>query len=800
MIGKNNKPEIFISYAYEDASSLGQRKKEIFEKVYNTLKLKDFNVIADRNGGVNYKDSIREFMQRIGRGKYVIVIISDKYLKSKYCMYEVLELLKYPDFKKRIFPIILEDANIYDASSQIDYLNYWQEKIDRLNEKIRTIKNMAYSASIYEELKLFNEIYRIIADFSFTLSDMNVLTPDIHQNNHFQDIIDAIAPNAGNSEEKKYINDELIFYKILKSPPGATKRELATQFVQLKKELEKELKNTQSEGKRRIFRDSLRKLDEASVHFKLRVEDDQKISLDSAPKQVEIKRNGLLKITWFVVIIGIFSFVVYKFHQRSFEVVLISDVECQVEISNGINLLLSKNKPKTINFKPGIYLIQAKTTAPERKAEYFIESSFFKRRTILLLKLSTLGVLHNNQPIEDHDENDFLVAQKLNSRTAFEFYLSYHPEGKYADRAKEIILLFDDKHENKKNKTDLVLTEKNNFRIAQTVNSIESYNTYISKYPSGIYVAEAEQAIEKLVTREKYIRDEADYKSATSNGTIPAFEEYIHLHTDGQYVADATKAISAISTHQNFEKEQTEYRLALNEYTITAFETYIEKFPDGQFRDLVEQHLINLRKENPDKMIFVTGGYLSLNEESSHNEKKLKIPSFFIDKYEVTVAEYQNFCNKTGRKMPVKPRWGWLPDYPMVNISYRDAVDFAQWKGKRLPTEHEWEYVASKGDEAYNSSPIHFAWFYNNSKNQPHQVGLKRPNSMGVYDLYGNVWEWCSNEDSGTTSESDTNQNQIKVLKGGAWITGENVLNCSYKITDEPDSRSFAYGFRCVRN
>src|SRR5688572_13099010 len=149
--------EIFISYAW------GQNREEIVDNIYNELS-KDYNVTRDKVH-LGYRGNIKSFMVKIGEGKAVIVVISDKYLRSKNCMFEALAIRGHGNLAKRIFPIILADANIYEVSNRIKYCNYWDKKILKLNNDIKKMNNQSFQKSIHEELNLFHDIRRFIDEF-----------------------------------------------------------------------------------------------------------------------------------------------------------------------------------------------------------------------------------------------------------------------------------------------------------------------------------------------------------------------------------------------------------------------------------------------------------------------------------------------------------------------------------------------------------------------------------------------------------------------------------------------------------
>ena len=101
-------PEIFISYSWNDESL------KVTENLDAFFQAKGITVIRD-NRDIGYKDLITDYMQRLGRGKYVVVVLSDQYFKSKSCMYELIQLAQHEDFYDRIFPVTVEDTRIYEA-------------------------------------------------------------------------------------------------------------------------------------------------------------------------------------------------------------------------------------------------------------------------------------------------------------------------------------------------------------------------------------------------------------------------------------------------------------------------------------------------------------------------------------------------------------------------------------------------------------------------------------------------------------------------------------------------------------
>jgi len=199
--------------------------------------------------------------------------------------------------------------------------------------------------------------------------------------------------------------------------------------------------------------------------------------------------------------------------------------------------------------------------------------------------------------------------------------------------------------------------------------------------------------------------------------------------------------------------------------------------------------------------------------QSERPHHKVFLDAYYIDKYEVTVKQYRKFCEATGKSMPRTPSFGWQDDHPVVNIMWNDAVAYATWAGKRLPTEAEWEKACRAGsetrycygDDAGNLGE--YAWFSVNSGNRTHPVGQKKPNAWGLYDMHGNVCEWCSDwyEEGYYKSSPDRNptgpeNGRYRVLCGGSWYNRD--LNCHSGIRGwlDPSNWLVNYGFRCVRS
>ena len=177
--------EIFISYAW------GGDSEQFVNQLDQILQAEGIKIIRDKSE-LGYKRLIKAFMERIGRGKCAIAVISDKYLKSPNCMFELVQIAKNGEFYDRIFPIVLADAQIYKPVARLKYIKHWEEEIKELDEGMREV-SAAYLQGFREEIDQYTEIRNTIAELTNLLKDMNTLTPDIHSESEFKDLINAIA-------------------------------------------------------------------------------------------------------------------------------------------------------------------------------------------------------------------------------------------------------------------------------------------------------------------------------------------------------------------------------------------------------------------------------------------------------------------------------------------------------------------------------------------------------------------------------------------------------------------------------
>jgi hypothetical protein len=181
---QDHEQAVFVSYAW------GGEREEIVNQLDDALQQRGVRIIRDKRD-LGYRGSIREFMERIGQANCVIVVISDKYLRSPNCMFELVEIAENNQFHNRIFPIVLADAYIYDPLQRIEYVKYWEVKRAELAAAMKTL-DPANLQGIRDDMDLYNRIRDQIAGLTSLLKDMNTLTPETHQEADFKHLYDAI--------------------------------------------------------------------------------------------------------------------------------------------------------------------------------------------------------------------------------------------------------------------------------------------------------------------------------------------------------------------------------------------------------------------------------------------------------------------------------------------------------------------------------------------------------------------------------------------------------------------------------
>lgn len=205
-----------------------------------------------------------------------------------------------------------------------------------------------------------------------------------------------------------------------------------------------------------------------------------------------------------------------------------------------------------------------------------------------------------------------------------------------------------------------------------------------------------------------------------------------------------------------------------------------------------------------------------LGEKPAH---AVTLDGFWIYKYEVTVAQYRKFCKETDRAMPQQQKWSG-DNYPVVNITWNEAVEYGKWAGTRLPTEAEWEKAARGDDnrifpwgndwdeEKCNNWSDHqkVGGGYQAMKASPVGSYPDSASPYGAQDMAGNAWEWVADwydpayyEDSPAKNPQGPDIGELKVLRGGSWGSSSKSVRTTTRNAEAPDlSYHDDGGFRCA--
>ncbi len=251
----------------------------------------------------------------------------------------------------------------------------------------------------------------------------------------------------------------------------------------------------------------------------------------------------------------------------------------------------------------------------------------------------------------------------------------------------------------------------------------------------------------------------------------------------------------------------------------------------------------NLFSQKKIKMVLINGGTFEMGSDSKQFKDEtpkhtVKLDTFYIAQYEMSFDEYKAFCKVAGFSDPYGEE-----GFPVANITWERAVMMCNWlsrrdgfdkayhivrddkagifevtcnfnsDGYRLPTEAEWEYAAKGGDRSKgfvfsgSNSPYSVAWFSENYKGEEHKSGELLPNEAGIYDMSGNVAEWCwdlydatyyMHSDSINPKGPDVGEN--RVFRGGTRRDKMEHLFITRRSYLEPKKKNMYLGFRVVRS
>ena len=209
------------------------------------------------------------------------------------------------------------------------------------------------------------------------------------------------------------------------------------------------------------------------------------------------------------------------------------------------------------------------------------------------------------------------------------------------------------------------------------------------------------------------------------------------------------------------------------------------------------------------EMVRLPGGTFIRVDDAREFVGEVEVSEFTMGRYAVTFEQYDRFAKATDRKLPGACGWG-RGRRPVIKVSWFDATAYAQWlsdmvgENFRLPTEAEWEYACRAGtktDYSFGKNISKDQMNFNRIIGKTMPVGSYQPNPFGLYDMHGNVWEWCSDwygkYPTGKVKDPKGPDNgKYRVLRGGSWFVNARFTQSASRACDEPGERDHSRGFR----
>ena len=307
----------------------------------------------------------------------------------------------------------------------------------------------------------------------------------------------------------------------------------------------------------------------------------------------------------------------------------------------------------------------------------------------------------------------------------------------------------------------------------------------------------------------------------------------------GTIISDlAIKVVLTRTELDYFERAEEAWAKAEAADTAQTYREYLEDFPESRRAPEAAARLERRTLPFKLEMVLIKGGAFTMGSKQAEVGREpdegpaseVEVGDFYLGKYEVTFAQYDAFCEATGRKKPDDEGWG-RGDRPAIRVTWNAAAEFCNWLSEmtkldyRLPTEAEWEYACRAGTTTpfYWGESLGNVHEYANTVDQSAKrkhpdwsaiagddgyaetapVGTYKPNVWGLYDMHGNVWEWCADwYEAGYYVYGPGNNPQgpsegtERVLRGGSWFNTLPYLRSASRQGFNPGYVSNGVGFR----
>lgn len=361
------------------------------------------------------------------------------------------------------------------------------------------------------------------------------------------------------------------------------------------------------------------------------------------------------------------------------------------------------------------------------------------------------------------------------------------------------------------------LSDHHNFTFDETKDWTNLNDTLLQNYQVLMWIGAAPKTKTQFAVFEKYMKNDGRwigiqtgiYAGAQSRTILTASQDRLVV-TVGHPVAQNIPAFLSVtaSDHLAWTNEMLNMVYLDLAYDHRALGDYYRRILFGDALLWIGEKLVPKRKataanDNLPEMIAVKGGTFTMGDDAGDKDEKparsVTVSDFNIAKTETTIAQWRNFCLSTGTSMPEASWFQQDEQHPVVNVSWDHAIAYCKWlsqltgKNYRLPTEAEWEFAARGGTKTKgfpysggkNADSV--AWLAHKTEGTM-PVAQKAPNELGLYDMTGNVWEWCSDW-------YDTSK-RFYTTRGGAWDIGLRNNRIAYRNPLAPTSRNHNKGFR----
>lgn len=316
-------------------------------------------------------------------------------------------------------------------------------------------------------------------------------------------------------------------------------------------------------------------------------------------------------------------------------------------------------------------------------------------------------------------------------------------------------------------------------------------------------------------------------------------EEAYRLYTRG-ITLDPERTDAHIALFMMYERLLPVKGVAAYDIAIENLDAFMRKTgrPDdrgkaGEWKKEMEYRKKLATTVEPE-LVAVKGGTFTMGspyKEDNNPPRRVTVSDFRIGRYEVTNYQFAAFLDAyrsdrvkdgpdAGQPLYYECNWGiekrrpvkGYESSPALYVTWYGAREYCRWAGGRLPTEEEWEYAARGGlygdrNHLYSGGMEidSLGWYAGNSGGRPHPVGMLRPNELGLYDMSGNLWEWCADtfylDASGRRCQDEIPQSKrYAVTRGGTWLADRSLCRstCHYFIF--PHSKHFSNGFRLAKD